>query len=134
VTKSTGLKYVKPGMSSYFSVSRDPSYVSSAMYPECPKKEWRTKPFGLQSTPSVKRPRWRDGISHLALSRLGVETAEQSEIAVDREVFRALLGLLSPRLSLKEKLHSCSVIISAQDHVNVVCCITSSLPHVTSGV
>jgi len=42
VTKSTGVKSVKPGTSSNFFESRDPSYVSSAMYPECPRKEWRT--------------------------------------------------------------------------------------------
>ena len=39
VTKSTGLKSVKPRMSRQFSESRDPSYVSSAMCPECPRKE-----------------------------------------------------------------------------------------------
>jgi len=49
VTKSTGLKSVKPGTSSHFFESRDPSYVSSAMHPECPRKEWRTKSFKLQS-------------------------------------------------------------------------------------
>ena len=27
----------------------EPSYVSSAMHPECPRKEWRTKSFKLQS-------------------------------------------------------------------------------------
>jgi len=81
VTKSTGLKFVKPGMSSHFSESRDPSCVSSAMYPECPRKEWRIKSFGLQSTLTGKWPRWRDYISNLAGSHLGVETAELSEIA-----------------------------------------------------
>ena len=59
------------------------------------------KSFGLQSTPPVKRPRsrprWRDYISDLAWSRLGVEPAELCEIVVDREVFQALLGLLPPR-------------------------------------
>ena len=49
VIKSTGLKSVKPGMPTHFSESRDPSYVSSAMCPECPRKDWRSKPFGLQS-------------------------------------------------------------------------------------
>jgi len=79
------------------------------MYPECPRKEWRTKSFRLQPTPTGKRPkvrprtRWRDYISGLAWYRLGVERAELSEIAVDREVFRVLLGLLPPRLSPKEK-------------------------------
>jgi len=36
------------------------------------------------------------------LGLLGVETAEQSEIAVDREAFRLHLGLLPSRLSPKE--------------------------------
>jgi len=73
------------------------------MYRECPRKEWRTKSLVLQSTRTGKRPRWRDYISDIAWSRLGVETAELSEIAVDREVFRVLLGLLPPRLSSNEK-------------------------------
>jgi len=65
--------------------------------------------FKLQSTPTGKRPKvrprtgWSDYISGLALSRHGVESAEQSEIAVDREVFCVLLGLLPLRLSPKEK-------------------------------
>ena len=97
VTRSTGLKSAKPGTSSHFSESRDPSYVSLAMCPECPWKEWRTKSFGQQSRPTGKRPRgrprtrWQDYISNLSWSRLGVEP-ELSEIAVDREVFRVLLG------------------------------------------
>jgi len=45
---------------------------------------------------------WRDYISNPAWSRLGVEPAEISEIAVDREVFRVLLGLLPLRLFPKE--------------------------------
>jgi len=48
------------------------------------------------------RPRWSDYISDLAWSRLGVEPAEVSGIAVDRDVFQAL-GQLSPRPSLEEK-------------------------------
>ena len=106
VTKSTGLNSVKPGMSRHFSESRDPSYVSPAMCPECPRKDWRSKPFGLQSAYTTgKRPRcrprtrWRDCISDLAWSRLGVEPVELSEIAVDCEVFRVFLRLLPPRLS-----------------------------------
>ena len=100
VTMSTDLKFVKSEMSSHFSESRDPSYVSSAMYPEFYKKEWRTNSFGLQSTHAGKRPRvrprtrWRDYISNLAWSRLGVEPTELSEIAVDREVFLVILVLL----------------------------------------
>jgi len=46
---------------------------------------------------------WRDYTFDLSWSRLGVEPAELSEIAVDREVFRILLGLLTPRPSSKEK-------------------------------
>ena len=49
------------------------------------------------------RPRWSDYISDLARSRPGVEPAELSEIAVDREVFQVLLGLLPPRRSPEEK-------------------------------
>ena len=111
VTKSTGLKSVKPGMSSHFSESRDTSYVSSAMCSERPRKKWRTKSFKLQSAPTGKRPwvrprtKWHDYISDLAWSRLGVEPAELSEIVVDREVFRVLLGLLPPRLSQKKSGH-----------------------------
>jgi len=55
--KSTGLKFVKPRMSSHFSESGDPSYVSSAVYPKCPKKEWQTKSFRLQSTPTGNGPK-----------------------------------------------------------------------------
>ena len=40
---------IKALASSHFSESRDPSYVSSAIYPECPRKEWRAKSFGIQS-------------------------------------------------------------------------------------
>jgi len=36
--KDTGLKSVKAGMPSHFSESRDPSYVGSAMFAECPGK------------------------------------------------------------------------------------------------
>jgi len=49
---------VKPGMSSHFSESRNPSNVSSAMCPECPGKDWRSKSFRIQSTSMGKRPRW----------------------------------------------------------------------------
>ena len=52
----------------------------------------------LLSTPTWKRPRghpwtrWRDCISDLAWSPLGVEPPELSQIAVDREIFRVLQG------------------------------------------
>ena len=97
VTKSTGLKSVKPRMLRHFSESRDPSYVGSAMCSECPRKDRRSKSFGLQSTSTGKRAsglqrtRLRDYISDLAWSRLGVDPAELSEIAVDCEVFRTAI-------------------------------------------
>ena len=108
VTKSTGLKSVNPGKSSHFSESRNPSYVSWATCPECPRKEWRSKSFKLQSTPTGKLPKGRpwtrrnNCIFDLAWSRLGVAPAELSEIAVDREVVQVLLGLLPPRPSQEE--------------------------------
>jgi len=40
------------------------------------------------------RPRFSNYIADLAWSRLGVEPAELSEIAVGREIFQTLLGLL----------------------------------------
>jgi len=40
VTKSTGLISLEPGTLSHFSESREPSYISSVMCPECPRKEW----------------------------------------------------------------------------------------------
>jgi len=43
-----------------------------------------------------QRTRWSDNISDLAWSCLRVEPAELSEIAVDLEVLRVLLGLLAP--------------------------------------
>ena len=109
VTKTTGLK---PKMWSHFSESRDPSYVNSAKCPKCPRKEWRTKLFRLQSTLAYTHGKAAQSLSkdqvvllHLrpCLVRLGVEPAELSEIAVDHGVFRVLLGLLPPRLSPKEK-------------------------------
>jgi len=62
----------------------------------------------LLAKPTGKRPRcrprtsWINYISDLAWSRLGVEQAELSEIAVDREVVQVLLGLLPPRPSQEE--------------------------------
>ena len=67
-----------------------------------PPSKWR--PW---HAPCLAYPIYATGsnyISDLAWSRLGVETVELSEIAVDHEVFRVLLGLLPPRLSPKEKL------------------------------
>jgi len=44
------MKSVKPWMSSLFSESRDSSYVSSAIYPDFSRKEWRIEFFKLQYT------------------------------------------------------------------------------------
>jgi len=49
------------------------------------------------------RPRWSNCISDLAWSRLDVEPAELSELAIDGEVFQVLLWMLPPKLSLDEK-------------------------------
>jgi len=58
-----------------------------------------------ESGPEVApRTRWSDYISDLAWFHLGVEPAELSEILVDRDVLRVLLGLLSPRPSPEETL------------------------------
>jgi len=65
----------------------------------------------LLAKPTGKRPRcrprtsWIDYIFDLAWSRLGVAPAELSEIAVDREVFPVLLGLLPPR-PFQEETHA----------------------------
>jgi len=40
---------------------------------------------------------WSHCISYLSWPRLGVEPAALSEIAIDRELFRIILGLPSPR-------------------------------------
>ena len=74
------------------------------MCSECPRKDRRSKSFGLQSTSTGKRAsglprtRWRD-ISDLAWARLGADPAELSEIAVYCEVF-------GPATLPKEKLGS----------------------------
>jgi len=111
VTKNTGLKSVKPRKPSRFSKSGNPTYVNTATCPKCPRIERRTKSFRLQSPATGKRPkvcprtRWLDYITDLAWSRLGVEPAELSELADDREVLQVLLGLLPSRPSPKEKRH-----------------------------
>ena len=63
----------------------------------------------LLAKPTGKRPRCRsrprrsNRISNLGWSRLVVEPAELSEIAVDRAVFQVLLWMLPPQPSLEEK-------------------------------
>jgi len=112
VTKSTGLIPVKPGMSSNFSETRDPSYsiLDRPCVQNAPGRNGELSRFGLQSTPTGKRakvcPRttWRGYIFDLVWSRLGVGPAELSEIAVDREVFWVLIRLLPPRKMTKTLL------------------------------
>jgi len=74
----------------FSSKSRDPSYGSLAMSVQnVPGKIGDANPAGY---PTGKRlrvrgmTRWSDYISDLAWSGLGVEPAELSDIAVDREV------------------------------------------------
>jgi len=73
--------------------------------PERPGKIGEASPAGSTTEKRVRvrpRIRWSDYISDLSWSRLGVESAELSEIAVDREVSRDL-GLLPLRPSPEEK-------------------------------
>jgi len=51
------------------------------------------------------KTKWHDYISDLAWSCLDVEPAEQSQIAVDCEAYRVLLGLLPPLLSQRKSGH-----------------------------
>ena len=71
-----------------------------------PGKNGELIPSGYSLHPLESGPEFVQGsggellyISDLAWSRLGVEPAELSEIAVDREVFPVILGLLPLRLS-----------------------------------
>jgi len=100
-TTCSAVKFAKPLFSSHFySKSKDPSYVGSAFVQNIPGKIGEASLAGYTHG---KRPRdrastkWSDCISGLAWSRLGVEAAELSEIAFDREVCSVLLGMLPPR-------------------------------------
>jgi len=68
VTKCTGLKSVKHAMSSHFSEARDPSYISSAMCPERPRKDRRSKSFGLRSAPTESGPELVQGAGGVTAS------------------------------------------------------------------
>jgi len=59
--------------------------------------------LGEENNKSEPRTRWRDYVLYLARSRLGVEPAQLSEIAQNREVFPVFLGLLPPQPSWEEK-------------------------------
>jgi len=86
----------------FSSESRDPSYIDSAICPyrAALKTHERLPRQALLAPPAGKRPTgqprttWSDFISDHAWTHLGVEAAELSETAVDREVFRVHLGLL----------------------------------------
>ena len=68
VTKSTGLKSVKPRMSRYFSESRDPNYIRSAVCPKCPRKQWRTNTSGYGLHPLESDPKFVQGPGGVAAS------------------------------------------------------------------
>jgi len=95
VNVETLVRIEKPQLRLLGHVSRIP-YESLARQALLAKSTGK-RPGGLP------RSGWSDYISDLAWSCLGVEPAELSEIAVDREVFQLLLGLLSPLPSLEEE-------------------------------
>jgi len=66
------------------------------VWPRVENAQERSARRVLLATPTGKLPRQPNFISDLAWSCLGVGPAELSEIAVDCEVFRILLGLLPP--------------------------------------
>ena len=87
--------------------SRDSSYHCSTMWPEWPRIG-EASPAGYthgKRPRSRPRIRWSDYISNLPCSGLGVKPTELSEIAVDRGLFRVLLGLLLSPFSPKENRH-----------------------------
>jgi len=65
-----------------------------------PEKIVKARPAGNNQQKvayrSTKKQMWCKYISNIAWSRLGVEPAELSEIAENRNVFRVVLELLSP--------------------------------------
>ena len=102
VTRSTGLKSVKPGMSSHLSESRDPSYVSSAMYIQnVPGKNGELSPSGYSLYTHWKA-------AQVALLYL-CPCLVPSWCGNSRTIWNCILmivryfGLFSPRLSPKEK-------------------------------
>jgi len=97
-TKCADVKFAEPWMWKHFpSVLREHRYVGSAMCPECPTKVWRGKVNCLnprKSGSDVIQGLGGVTTSDRVWSRLGVEPEALSEIAVDRDVFQVLLGLL----------------------------------------
>jgi len=53
--KCTAVKFEEPRMSNHFSELRERNYVSSAMCPECPTKEWRGKSCWLNPRKATQR-------------------------------------------------------------------------------
>ena len=97
-TKCADVKFAEPWMWKHFPfVLREHRYVGSAMCPECPTKIWRGKVNCLnprKSGSDVIQGLGGVTTSDRVWSRLGVEPEALSEIAVDRDVFQVLLGLL----------------------------------------
>ena len=62
-TKCAAMKFTKPWISSHFTQSKDPSYVGSAMCPECPGKDFPRQVMLATSTRKqhigCPRTRWR---------------------------------------------------------------------------
>ena len=107
-------------MSNHFFESRDTSYVSLPLVQNIPGKNAELTPPGNSLHPSESRPKFVQGPGGVttSLTLLGpilvwssqlapilVWSQQNSlvEISVEREVFRVLPDLLSPRLSSKEK-------------------------------
>jgi len=109
VTKSTGLKSVKPRCQASFSNREILAMLVRPCVQNDPGKYGELSPSGYSlythGKAALIRPRtkWRDYISDLSWSRLGVEPAELSEIGVDREVFRVILEFCCPRDSPQRK-------------------------------
>ena len=54
-TNCAAVKFAKPWISSHFFETRDPSYVGSAMCPECPTKDWQGKSCWLHPGKAAQR-------------------------------------------------------------------------------
>jgi len=107
-TKCAFVKSVNHWMSSHFLESSDSSYVGSAGCPDCPRKDWRASPAGYihgkaAQTASNDPVQWLQLWLCLILSWCGSSRTAVYDIAVERELFRVLLGVLPPQLAWEEK-------------------------------
>jgi len=87
-------------------IDKIPAAIVRPRDQNAPGKIGEAGPAGCTEGKADLRPtRHQVTLLHLdhAWTRLGVEPAELSEIAVDREVFRVFQGLLPPRSSGEEK-------------------------------